>query len=81
MSELRLKELLRGRGMTQAQLARKMGIAPTTLSRTLSNDNLSMATLRRIAQALGCTVGELFTPAIRCPYCGKEIRIDKGDKI
>ena len=75
MSELRLKELLRGRGMTQAQLARKMGIAPTTLSRTLSNDNLSMATLRRIAQALGCTVGELFTSAIRCPHCGREIEI------
>ena len=75
MSELRLKELLRGRGMTQAQLARKMGIAPTTLSRTLSNDNLSMATLRRIALALGCTVGELFTPAIRCPHCGREIEI------
>ena len=71
MSELRMKELLRGRGMTQAQLARKMGIAPTTLSRTLSNDNLSMATLRRIAQALGCTVGELFgATTMRCPYCG-----------
>lgn len=71
MSELRLKELLRGRGMTQAQLARKMGIAPTTLSRTLSNDNLSMATLRRIAQALGCTVGELFgATTMLCPHCG-----------
>ena len=75
MSELRIKELLSERGMTQAQLAARLRISTVSMSRMLTRDNLSMNSLRRIASALGCTIGELFTSPLRCPHCGKTIEI------
>ena len=47
-----MKSLLRDRGLTQAQVARRMGISPALLSRLFSGEReWSMLTLRAFAQA------------------------------
>lgn len=50
---LRMKEL----GINQKELAHRLDISESTLSRTLSRDgNLRVSTLAKIANALGCTI-------------------------
>lgn len=70
---LRVKEILREKGMMQKDLAAKMGVADISLSRSI-NGNPSMDTLIKIAEALEVEMGELFTPIykeeMRCPKCG-----------
>lgn len=64
------------------ELADKLGITRITLTRNISG-NPTISTLENIAAALGVTVPELFAPqptnTITCPYCGKPIRIEKGE--
>lgn len=76
-SDLRLKELCKERGITQAQLAVKMGIRPDSFSQAVARNNFDMQYLKRIADALGVSVVRLFEPehTIICPHCGKEIKI------
>lgn len=59
MAELRVKELLAERGLTQKELAKKMGVAEISLSRSLRN-NPSMETLKKIADALKVKLSDLF---------------------
>ncbi len=65
-----LAELLRARqhaGMTQAQVAERMGIAQATVARLESSAGSrkhapSIATLRRYADAVGCELRLILTP-------------------
>ena len=57
--ELRVKEILKDRGMKMKELAEVMGIAPETLTRALQN-NPQYKTLKTIADTLGLTVRDLF---------------------
>lgn len=69
---LRIKEILKEKGMTQKELAQKMGVAEISLSRSV-NGAPTLTTLEKIADALGVEVSELFAPSrnvIRCPHCG-----------
>ena len=56
---MRIKELLKEKRITQKELAERMGITPSTLS-ILLKGNMTMATLRRIADALGVEVATLY---------------------
>ena len=48
-------------GLTQAQLARKLGVAPETLNRLERGKALpSIATIEKVAGALGVELSELF---------------------
>lgn len=80
--DLRIKELCKEKGITQKDLALKLGVAEMTLSRA-AKGNTSIELVARIADALGVSVSELFAPAptnaIICPHCGKSIRIEKGE--
>lgn len=80
--ELRVKELCKEKGLQMQELADKLGITRITLTRNISG-NPTISTLENIAAALGVTVPELFAPqptnTITCPYCGKPIRIEKGE--
>ena len=66
MSELKIKSLLRSKGMTQKQLAQRLypqqkpEQAASTLSQALARENLSLDLLRRIAEALDCMPGDLL---------------------
>jgi len=75
---LRVKEILKERGLSQKDLARKMGVADISLSRSI-NGNPSMDTLIKIAEALEVEMGELFSPQrkdeIICPKCGTKFKM------
>ena len=76
--ELRIKELCKERGITQKELADKLGVSEVTLSRA-TNGNTSLQLLEKIASALGVSVSELFDAPkgglITCPHCGKGITL------
>ena len=76
-TKLSINELLTEKGMTQNELADKLGIAPLSLNQAIRRNNFSLAKLEEIAAAIGCRVVDLFdnTYTITCPDCGKEINI------
>lgn len=65
-----VKTALKARGMTQKELAERLGILPQQLNITL-HGNPSLSTMHKVADAIGCSVGELIEPPhLRCPKCG-----------
>lgn len=75
---LRIKELIKAKGLTAKELATVIGISESTLSLAV-NGNPTVETLQKIAAALGVSVSELFEPphngVITCPNCGAEIAL------
>ena len=75
-NEFRIAEILKSKGITQKDLAEKIGISRVGLSKAI-NGNTTITTLRRIAAALEVSVPELFAPqpsnTITCPKCGTAI--------
>ena len=55
----KVKELCRDKGITIKELAKKMDIAPESLSRGI-NGNPQLSTIRKIAEALDVSVTDLF---------------------
>lgn len=78
--DLRIKEVIKGKGTTITELADKMGINRVNLS-NMVNGNPTVETLNKIADALNVPVTELFeqpksdTASLACPHCGKSINI------
>ena len=58
--DLCVKQLLKAKGMTIAELAERIGMAREALSRVLSGGNPKYSTLAAVAEALGVSVPELF---------------------
>ena len=79
-NDFRITEILKGKGITQTELAERMGISRVGLSKAI-NGNTTITTLRKIAAALGVEVIDLFEqPAgdvVNCPYCGGKIKVGK----
>lgn len=78
---MRIKELLREKGITAKELASKIGMTETGLSIAMGdNGNPPLKRLEQIATALGVPVTELFDKPkegiICCPHCGKEIKLE-----
>ena len=81
---MHIKDILKQRGLTQNELADRLGINRVSLSRILSNKNdMRVSTITKIADAIGCDVTEFFTPAeteehntITCPHCGAKLVIN-----
>nr|WP_310783645.1 helix-turn-helix transcriptional regulator [uncultured Alistipes sp.] len=78
MSKFRILELCKQKGITQKDLAEKIGMTPVGLAKA-ANGNPTFETLEKIADGLGVPIPELFAApkegAITCPYCGKSITI------
>lgn len=77
---MRVKELLKQKGMTAKELAAKIGISEGALSQSIKDGaNPNLQTITKIASALGVSVSELFDApkegVINCPHCGKEIKL------
>lgn len=86
---MRYKEVLKKYGVTQIELADKLGINRVSVSRLLSDNNdMRASTIIKIANAIGCTPGELFDDTLNgadhitahgfslvCPHCGKDIKV------
>ena len=81
---LYIKDALKKRGLTQNELADRLGINRVSLSRLLSDKNdMRISTIKKIADSIGCDVTEFFKPAdnaehntITCPHCGEKIVIN-----
>ena len=79
-----LLALRKQRGLTQNELADRLGINRVSLSRILSNKNdIRVSTITKIADAIGCDVAEFFKPeepannhTITCPHCGEKLVIN-----
>ena len=76
----RVKELCKEKGIMMKDLAEKLGITPTGLSKSLGQDYPQLQTLERIANALGVDVAELFIKPsnnneLKCPKCGAKLQL------
>ena len=73
---MNIKKVIKAKGLTSKEVADRMGITTVGLSQHI-NGNPSVQILHRIADAIGCEVGDFFsTPqTFSCPHCGKDIRI------
>lgn len=80
MSDFRIKEICKAKGITQKELAEKIGISAVGLAKALAG-NTTIGTLDKIASALGVSVAELFEAprydeaTITCPHCGLPITL------
>lgn len=76
---LRIKEIIKAKGITAKELAAKIGISEGALSLAI-NGNPTVETLEKIASALGVPVSDLFAApkegVIHCPKCGTEIKLN-----
>lgn len=79
----RIKVLCKEKGMTQNDLAEKMGLGSgIALHTTIRKGNLRLVTLQKIAEALDVEIVDLLSsgepvienkPVFHCPHCGKEV--------
>ena len=76
-----VKSVIRKKGYTFEQVAEKMGITRITLTQNLGR-NPTINTLQRVADAIGCKVGDFFVDdvsedegsnTIVCPKCGAKV--------
>ncbi len=59
---MRFKETLEKYGITQMELADRLGINRVSVSRLLSEKNdIRLSTIEKIAKAIGCNVSELVS--------------------
>lgn len=83
---MRIKELLKEKGLTQQELADKVGVSYQSMKQTLNAPSVTTSTLEKIATALNVPMWQLFTSpeeiqpqsdgvSITCPNCGKSIKI------
>jgi len=82
MIKLRVKEILREKGVTQKEFAFQLGMTEVGLSKSINeNGNPDFKRLNEIANALNISFMELFeqpsTDIINCPYCGNKIKVSK----
>lgn len=80
--DLRIKEVIKEKGMTITELADKMRINRVNLS-NMVNGNPTVETLTKIASALNVPVTELFDApkegVIHCPKCGAKLELKKAE--
>lgn len=78
---MNVKSIIKEKGFTIEAVAAKIGVSRVTLSQTLSG-NPTVGTLQRIAEAIGCNVGDFFADEVQqgithvCPHCGKPIDVE-----
>lgn len=50
----RIKEVRKEKGLTQAQLAERLGVTPQGVSSIENSESVTLNTLKKVADALGC---------------------------
>ncbi len=62
-THMEVKTIIKQRGFTMEAVAKKMGITRVTLAQNLSR-NPTVGTLQKIADVIGCKVGDFFADEI-----------------
>ena len=86
MIHLRIKEVAQEHGMTLTDVCERCGYKslPSFYRQINKPESLNMKTLMKIADAIGCEVGDFFNPnyhlkssdsTLVCPYCGMPLKI------
>ena len=83
---MRIKQAIKESGSSVGELAKKMGVSRQTISRQINGANITVETVKKIADALGLPVGQLFDQTtqptnadnitITCPHCGAKLVIN-----
>lgn len=82
---MRIKEVLKEKGITQQELADKVGVSYQSIKQTLNAPSVTTSTLEKIATALDVPLWQLFASSeevqetkntITCPHCGKPIELE-----
>lgn len=79
--ELRIKDILREKNISQKELAERLRITEVGLSKSL-NGNPSLSRLTEIAEALNVPLTDLFVSEnarLHCPNCGAELELKKKE--
>ena len=78
---LRIKEIMKRKGLTTVEIAKLLDLSRETVSRQINDSNMTIATLQKYATILNVTVYDLFEQTqtkqnmLICPHCNKEIII------
>lgn len=81
---MRIKELLKEKGLIQQELADKVGVSYQSMKQTLNAPSVTTSTLEKIATALNVPMWQLFASPKEiarqakndlCPHCGMPISI------
>ena len=83
---MRIKEIMKEKGITQPELAEKMGLSVSAVKQMVGAASLTTATLEKIGAALDVPTWQFFISpeeivkqaggnALCCPYCGNPLRI------
>lgn len=56
-----IKAVMAEHGITQRELAKRLGTHPVVVNSTIHNPNVKVSTLQRYADAIGCTLSEFFS--------------------
>ena len=76
----RIKDICKEKGITQKELALKLGVSDMSLNKTLRGDYPQLQTLEKIADALEVKIIELFERSeksnFKCPHCGGDINVE-----
>lgn len=83
---MRIKELLKEKGLTQQELADMVSVSYQSIKQTLNASSVTTSTLEKIATALNVPMWQLFASpeevrpksdalTLTCPHCGKDINI------
>lgn len=83
---MRIKDVLKEKGITQQELADMIGVSYQSIKQTLNAPSVTTATLEKIATALNVPMWQLFASPeevqpkkdglfLTCPHCGKNINI------
>lgn len=81
MSKLRVKEILKEKGITGREFALKIGMTEVGFYKLLSDTgNPPLKRLYEISEALEVPITELFDDsapsAYTCPHCGGELNVE-----
>lgn len=87
LEKMRIREVIKEKGMTTQEVADQMQISLSALNQSISG-NPSIKVLRRIAEVVGCQLGEFFTDeledesknTITCPKCGAKFDFREDEK-
>ena len=88
-NHMRIKDVLKEKGITQQVLAEKLGVSYQSIKQTLNAPSVTTSTLEKIAVVLDVPIWQLFVSpeevskesgtGLRCPVCGAELELKQKE--